>query len=1580
MSTTIDSLQIEINSSAQQAQSGIEALTASLNKLQEATKSSANLKKLGEQLRTFGDDISSISAMSVSTLTQLGAALNSLKGVESIKISSTIGKQLSEIATAGNAITTETIVNIQMLAPALQSLSSITDVQISPTIGTGISSIAAAVSQIDVAELSRINELANAIASLADIQNIQLSSGLATQIINLGIAAGQLQGVDLSVFGNLAEALHPLTELGQITNLTSAITQLSRLPEVISNLNSADLSTFTANIQALTNALTPLATQMNAVAAGFAALPARVQQLAQTTNTLSRANNTATGSYTDLYSVIRMLTTGIGSALKTIAKFVQSSNEYIEDINLFEASLGSYAKGAQEYAEKVGEVMGIDPAKWMRSQGVFYNLADGFGIASDRAYTMSQQLTQLAYDLSSFYNISADDAMLKIRGGLSGEIEMMRQLGVDLSNAAMQEKATAMGIQTKVTAMTQAEKAQLRYSIMMERTTTAQGDMARTLDAPANQLRVLSAQATQAGRALGNIFIPAINSILPVAIAATNAITKLLSAIAALFGYKLSTVDYSGGIDSTTSSVDGLTDSLNSAGGSAKKLKSYLMGFDELNVIDPNQGGGGGGGGSSSGLSDFNWDLYTYDFLGDAVNSRVNAITQAIEPVLNWLLENLEEVLAVAEAIGAAMLIWKIATALNPSLKSVLANMKSIASVALGLATIIITVALVFKSDQKYLATGEVGFLAADGIATALGTVLSGKIIGGVLGGKKGTYAAAIALSLSVATTLIATTLEVANGGITKETIISGLWSVIKGAAAGGVWAMAVGASVVTGIAVGAIITLSVALVLTLAAAAFNAYKLDKVSLWGDIALTADQIKQEAEKLLAVNVDTVVKLTNAQIQDEDTAVANLNAAITKFTSKINKIELGVKVSDTEVQSMIADITGENGIVAKVQKTLAEKEETVSLAVSLVPPKTTNGEDISASLLSAMGLGGSALNTAASDIGKRLASMIQQGMTTGFTSGENLVIAELSASLNRISTAVANGRVMGEFSASTELLLTDLTRESFTDVLSQYKTLEDNLRASYEALEKQAYADAVAYQAGLTEAQAYYASIGDTDNLAKVTEALASITAQIEQWDVGAAVDTAVDAATTDGRAKLLAAIQMIFAEPMSSVETSYWITDFISFFGTYDFSQDGSIDAAAGNLMATLSMALSSAMSAEDYKSFVDATKVLGITEWDALTTEIQQSLYDSIRAVYGDERTQEIFAAAGYDLTALLGKGFSENSDAIDTTIEDVLEGIDGVDVGATFVSDVVDTMTAGQGDITTAAETATSEVQATVDSALTDAETKLTEMTTNIGQAVETNVADTIDNSEQKIEAMSEAMDKTVKTTREEVSAAFLSLSDSVVAMMHGAYTSITGEWAGLPAWFVQRVTTSISNSFTMLKGSITTCFATAKTSVQSAWSGMGTWFRTNVANRMKSSLTDGWEDAGVTAMNNFIDGLKKVKMPDFHVEWNDLTKEMNGEKVTIKVPKLRFYAAGGFPTSGQMFVAREAGAEMVGNIGSRTAVVNNDQIVEAVSQGVYLAVRDAMSEGSNDANVTVYLDGEVVYRNQQKIAKKKGYNFVG
>ena len=634
VSTTIEQLELEVQSSATSAVAQLDALASSLGKVKSATKGGVGLTAVARQLTTLNTALNGISSTNADNLNKMAQGLQALSSCGNLKLSSSVANQISNLGTA--------------------------------------------VRSLNGTDFSSLGRLADALTPLSTIGKSNLNSFI-SQLQRLPQAVQGLNGVDIGGLGTqiseLVSALSPLSQMGK-NNLTSFVTQLGKIPALMQSLKTINIGELASQVQQLADAFAPLATQMQAISSGFAAFPARIQKLITSTNNLSKSNDRASTSYVNLAAKIGIAIVAVKKAASVLARFINKSNQYVEDLNLFTASMGEYASAAQEYAERVSEIVGIDPAEWLRNQGVFMTITKGFGVASDRAYTMSRNLTQLGYDISSFFNIPFEEAFQKLQSGIAGELEPLRRLGYDLSVARLQQEAYTLGIEKKVSAMTQAEKAELRYYAIMTQVTTAQGDMARTLNAPANQLRVLQAQVTQCARAIGNIFIPALNAILPYAIAVAKVIRLIANAIASLFGFALPEIDYSGigaTVGGVADSTQDIGDGLGDATKKAKELKNALLGIDELNIISPPEdtSGSGAGGIGDIGGGGLGFDLPTYDFLDGAISSKVDEIVQKMK---EWLGLNKEidswadlfdtrlgKILLTVGAIGAGLAAWKIA-------------------------------------------------------------------------------------------------------------------------------------------------------------------------------------------------------------------------------------------------------------------------------------------------------------------------------------------------------------------------------------------------------------------------------------------------------------------------------------------------------------------------------------------------------------------------------------------------------------------------------------------------------------------------------------------------------------------------------------------------------------------------------------------------------------------------------------------------------------------------------------------------------------------------------------------------------
>ncbi len=341
----------------------------------------------------------------------------------------------------------------------------------------------------------------------------------------------------------------------------------------------------------------------------------------------------------------------LGSAFNAIksSAFVQeikngidASTKYTEVLNFTELSLGEYAQSAIKYADEVNAAYSIDQSNWLSYQSIFANLSSGYGLAADKVALMSQNLTQLGYDIASVEGEASDlevaDVMQKLRSAMTGETKSAKDLGYDLSDARLQLIATTLGIEKQLSAMTQGEKAQLRYYALMTQLTEIQGDFGRTLMTPSNMLKVLKENFTQLSRSIGNIFIPMLQQVLPILIAFVQILKTGADFLAKLLGFKLPDIDYSTVIK--TNPIDGINDSLDEASGKAAKLKKQLAGFDEINNLTTPSASSGGGEVSTGGLIDI--DLPSYDFLSSSTEfadtlDRIKDTLSIILPIVTGL-------------------------------------------------------------------------------------------------------------------------------------------------------------------------------------------------------------------------------------------------------------------------------------------------------------------------------------------------------------------------------------------------------------------------------------------------------------------------------------------------------------------------------------------------------------------------------------------------------------------------------------------------------------------------------------------------------------------------------------------------------------------------------------------------------------------------------------------------------------------------------------------------------------------------------------------------------------------------------
>lgn len=602
----IDSLSVAIEHSAGTASKDLSSLASGLRKLQ---KSVAGLN-LNNAIIQFGSLSTAIGGIgnNADKITALASSLLDLKSVG--KVSAAVPKALSNQITA----------------------------------------LDAALSGVTESDVKRISSLASALTQLSSAKMPQISASIGHQLKSIGDAAKNLQGVNLARFKDLATALQPLSALTP-AHLTSFINQLGKFTQLSKDLEAVDMDKFAATIERLTAAMAPLATEMDKIARGFSAFPQRIQTFIKNNEASTKSVKKAEPTWQKFFETISKGSKKSSSGLTNFAKqlfsiatikkvwlkatdSLESANEYIEALNLFYVSMGSYAEKAQDYANLVGDSYGVDPGEFMKMQATFMDVSKSFGTASGTAYTMSKALTQLTYDISSLYNLKVDESLNKVRSALVGEIEPIRALGKDLSVANLKLLATELGITANVDAMNQSEKAMLRTISLLRQSNSAMGDMARTLEQPANQFRILKAQLTLLGRAIGDLFLPLVQKTLPYMIAFVKVGQRIVSAFAALAGFELPKFDYA---DSVIKGNEGVADSADDAAKSMKKL--YQLSFDELNILGSQNTGASGSGTSAADLAKLEAELNRLAKIEDDMFSKnlgetTDKIAAQIE---NWL-------------------------------------------------------------------------------------------------------------------------------------------------------------------------------------------------------------------------------------------------------------------------------------------------------------------------------------------------------------------------------------------------------------------------------------------------------------------------------------------------------------------------------------------------------------------------------------------------------------------------------------------------------------------------------------------------------------------------------------------------------------------------------------------------------------------------------------------------------------------------------------------------------------------------------------------------------------------------------
>lgn len=578
--------------------------------------------------------------------------------------------------------------------------------------------------------LDKITSFLNGLSNVNTTASAKSINTVVNAIKKIPAAVSGLNGVDFySMSGSITQltnALAPLSILdaSNLKALGSAFNAIGKVPDLTDKLKATDLDSFASSCQKISTALTPLASQLDKVGNAFAKLPPQLSKVVTQANRVTAANEKQRKSYLSLSHQMNGFMRNMAKlvSLKAIAEYLGNAvakfNDFYEATDLFHNAMGNLSGEADTLISKMQGLLGVDPTKAMTYMATIQSLGTSFGLTSDKAYVLSKNLTQLAYDEGSYWNKDVAETFTAMSSAISGEIEPIRRLGIDLTQARLQQELLALGFNKQVSSLSQADKAVLRYIAIMKQTANVQGNLAQTIQSPANQIKILKAQLDMLAKSVGSLLYPALKAILPPLIAAVQLIREFVEWVAKLMGVKVVFTDFTKSADSVGGIGDAMDDTADSTKKAAKALKDYTMGFDELNIIDPTQGSSGSGSGASAGNILGDVDLSGYDMFKNYVGTSIDEMKQKIKSMLPLI-----------ATVVTALAAWKL-TNLITDIVDAISKMNALKSIVLGLGVFTVGVVLEITGIKDAIENGVNGKNFAEIVLGALIGTTGAAILG----------------------------------------------------------------------------------------------------------------------------------------------------------------------------------------------------------------------------------------------------------------------------------------------------------------------------------------------------------------------------------------------------------------------------------------------------------------------------------------------------------------------------------------------------------------------------------------------------------------------------------------------------------------------------------------------------------------------------------------------------------------------------------------------------------------------------------------------------------------------------------
>lgn len=701
MSDVIDDLKVQIDASTQSADAKLDKFIAQMMKLQSTitglemsnvsniasgiNQISASIQNFNNRTKTADfsrvatgmNKLATVDAQGVAATAQAMSSFTAnMMGLNDIHVDSDgISNIANAISKLGRATVTEATQNLEFLKTSMKdfitgmnSVGSLTfDANGMVTLVNSVSRLGSINATQSVKNLPQLSAVLRAF-----IMDMNTVGGVTFDFTGLNSFVGNITRLGGAKATQAAMNLKPIKDqmlrfvsgMNGIGALNFDTTGLANLVSSITKLGGKSATTAIPNIQALGVALSQLMATLSHAPAVSQNLIQMTTALASLAGNGSRVSNASTAMYRglNLYSssasratkATKGLVSQIGMfyakcfllirGAKALWKATESSMDYIETLNYFDAAWGQVAgnaagewkkagyESAEAYAKSFSErakaltgkmtgfqpdvygnliatgmpSLGLDPERLMNYQATFGQMASSMGVASETALKLSNALTMIGADLASVKNLKFEDVWQDMASGMVGMSRTLDKYGVNIRNVNLQDKLYELGIDAKIAKLGQQDKALLRTIILLQSTKYAWGDMASTIGQPANQLRLLQANFANLARTIGNLLLPIVSKVLPYINALVIAIQRLFSWIGGLLGIKIGGFSSSIGSAATDfgdmeDAADGIADSTGDAAKNTKKMADNLQGFDKLNVINSQKDSGSGGSGSGGG-------------------------------------------------------------------------------------------------------------------------------------------------------------------------------------------------------------------------------------------------------------------------------------------------------------------------------------------------------------------------------------------------------------------------------------------------------------------------------------------------------------------------------------------------------------------------------------------------------------------------------------------------------------------------------------------------------------------------------------------------------------------------------------------------------------------------------------------------------------------------------------------------------------------------------------------------------------------------------------------------------------------